>query len=47
VAPGLDPQRAAVNHSPRALFDDESVPTGAVLLASLAAQRLTNLRHSG
>lgn len=42
VAPGLDPQRAAVNHSPKALFDDESVPTGAVLLASLAAQRLRN-----
>jgi len=40
VPPGVDPGTAAMNHSPRAVFDDRSVVTGAVLLAELAAGRL-------
>ena len=40
VPPGVDPATAAMNHSPQAVFDDGSVPIGAVLLAELAARRL-------
>ncbi|MFI5890797.1 M20 family metallopeptidase [Actinoplanes sp. NPDC051513] len=41
--PGLDSGTAAINHSPRAVFDDSSVPFGAVLLAELAARRLSQM----
>ena len=40
VPPGVDPGTAPMNHSPQAVFDDGSVPIGAVLLAELAARRL-------
>jgi metal-dependent amidase/aminoacylase/carboxypeptidase family protein len=40
MPPGVDPDLAAMNHSPRAVFDDGSVPICAVLLAELAARRL-------
>jgi len=43
VPPGVDPGTAAMNHSPRAVFDDRSVVTGAVLLAELAARRLAEV----
>jgi len=43
VPPGVDPATAAMNHSPQAVFDDGSVPIGAVLLAELAARRLAAL----
>jgi amidohydrolase len=45
VPPGVDPGSAAMNHSPQAVFDDGSVPIGAVLLAELAARRLAE--HDG
>ena len=38
--PGLDPERAAGNHSPHAVFDDAAVPDGAALYAELALRRL-------
>ncbi|GAA2038198.1 M20 family metallopeptidase [Catenulispora yoronensis] len=34
--PGLDPHRAAPNHSPRAVFDESVLADGAALLAELA-----------
>ncbi|WP_433374973.1 M20 metallopeptidase family protein [Actinoplanes sp. CA-142083] len=42
VPPGLDPAAAAINHSPKAIFDDGAVPLGAVLLAELAGRRLAS-----
>jgi amidohydrolase len=41
--PGIDPDRAANNHSPYARFDDSVVPDGAALLASLAHARMHRL----
>ena len=38
--PGLDPAKAAGNHSPHAVFDDAVVPEGAALFADLALRRL-------
>ena len=40
VPPGTDPATAPMNHAPQAVFDDRAVPQAAVLLASLAANRL-------
>ncbi|GAA4923874.1 M20 metallopeptidase family protein [Actinoplanes utahensis] len=40
VPPGTDPSTAPMNHAPQAVFDDRAVPEAAVLLASLAANRL-------
>jgi hippurate hydrolase len=37
---GADPQRAAYNHSPEAVFDDAVLPEGATLYAELALRRL-------
>jgi amidohydrolase len=39
-APGLDPETAAYNHSPEAVFDDAVLADGAALLAELAVRRL-------
>ena len=41
--PGLDPETAPTNHSPRADFDPAVLPDEATLYAELAVQ----LRHSG
>jgi amidohydrolase len=38
--PEVDPQAAAYNHSPLAVFDDSVLPEGAALLAELALRRL-------
>ncbi|MBF9070295.1 M20 metallopeptidase family protein [Streptacidiphilus fuscans] len=38
--PGADPETAAYNHSPEALFDDSVLADGAALLAQLALGRL-------
>jgi amidohydrolase len=40
VPDGVDPQTAAYNHSPRAVFDSSVLPDGAALLAELAVNRL-------
>ncbi|MCU1478702.1 MAG: amidohydrolase [Subtercola sp.] len=40
---GADPDTAAFNHSPVAMFDDAVVPSGAALLSRLAADRLSAL----
>jgi hippurate hydrolase len=37
---GVDPEKAANNHSPFAVFDDAVLPDGAALLAELAVRRL-------
>lgn len=42
--PELDPDTAAMNHSPFAAYDDALVPDGAVLLAELARRRLERAR---
>jgi amidohydrolase len=39
-APGADPDTAAYNHSPEAVFDDAVLGDGAALLAELAVRRL-------
>jgi hippurate hydrolase len=39
--PDRDPETAAYNHSPEALFDDAVLPDGAALYASLAHTRLS------
>ncbi len=38
--PGTDPDAAAYNHSPKAVFDDAVLPDGAALYAELALRRL-------
>ncbi|MFC4910058.1 M20 metallopeptidase family protein [Actinomadura gamaensis] len=38
--PGLDPAKAANNHSPEAVFDEAVLPDGAALYAELAVRRL-------
>jgi amidohydrolase len=40
--PSLDPETAATNHSPQALFDDSVLADGAALLAELAIRRLAS-----
>ncbi|GAA5061699.1 M20 family metallopeptidase [Thermocatellispora tengchongensis] len=40
LPPGADPEKAPFNHSPRAVFDDAVLPSGAALLAELARRRL-------
>jgi hypothetical protein len=37
---GRDPLTAPSNHSPRAAFDDRSLPDGAALYAELALRQL-------
>ncbi|RAC09027.1 amidohydrolase, partial [Burkholderia multivorans] len=36
---GVDPETAAVNHSPEVLFDDPHLPDQAAALATLAWER--------
>jgi amidohydrolase len=43
ATPGADPQAAAFNHSPRAIFDDDVLTDGAALYAELATTRLASL----
>jgi len=43
VTPGADPQTAAFNHSPLAIFDDGVLTDGAALYAELATSRLASL----
>ncbi|HWC24541.1 MAG TPA: M20 family metallopeptidase [Flexivirga sp.] len=43
VTPGADPQAAAFNHSPQAIFDDGVLTDGAALYAELATTRLASL----
>lgn len=40
LPPGADPDKAAYNHSPQAVFDDSVLPDGAALYAELAHRRL-------
>jgi hippurate hydrolase len=43
VPVGLDPARAAFNHSPYAQYDDDVLPDGAAIYAELAIRRLERL----
>ena len=45
-APGTDPDAAANNHSPAAVFDDGVLADGAALYAELALRRLSRSRPS-
>ncbi|AMO60171.1 peptidase M20D, amidohydrolase [Mycolicibacterium phlei] len=44
---GADPDKAAFNHSPQAVFDDSVLPDGAALFAELAIRRLHDTTQKG